>query len=339
MEWSNYIQHFYPLIAKYFSKIIKADSWHHAYLFIGNEELGLDRISKEIALNMINTRLSNEEYKEKIKNQFYKGTYPDLYILERLYDDKKKKLNQNITIEQVRELKSKIQHKSFLNLPKIIIIKDVDRLNKDSANALLKALEEPAKETIFFLLTENLSVVLDTIISRCQNIRFYQQSLVKVKDFLKTEYAISSEKATNIAHLSSGLPERAIAYQKNIDIYNEYLEYIDKVLEIFSVLLHKRFEIVHDLIPKKVKDYNSKKALAEKLLNLLEIIFRDMLLMKQSLDNLIYLELRYKELKEISQRYSQEEITKCLEMIQESRIALRQNLNISLVLENLLVNI
>ena len=338
MIWSKYIKYFYPSIAEYFSTVIEKKKWHHAYLFIGNKELGPFRMAKEISLGLIVDGL-DFKYKEKIEQQFNKGMYPDFYVLERLYNEKTKKLNQNISIEQVRELKDKIQHKSFLNLAKIIIIKEVDRLNKDSANALLKSLEEPSPNTIFFLLTDNFSSVLDTIVSRCQHIRFYQQPLDKIREYLKGESNLTDQAAKNIAHLSAGLPERAIVYMEDEKAYKEYLEYLDQVLGLFGSLISEKFHVLRDLIPKKIKDYNSQKARGEELLKLLEIIFRDMLLIKQSLENLVYLELRFSRLEEIAKDYSQAQIVKFLEEIQASRVALRQNLNLFLVLENLLVKL
>lgn len=338
MIWSNYSKYFYPGIAKYFGGIIDAKTWHHAYLFIGDKELGPLRMAKEIALGVITLGLE-EKYREKIEQQFEKGMYPDFYLLERLYDEKNKKLNQNISIDQVRELKDKIQHKSFLNLAKIIVIKEVDRLNQDSANALLKVLEEPPPNTIFFLLTDNLSSLLETIVSRCQQIRFYQQSLDKIRDYLQVEFALPEKNAKNLAHLSAGLPERAILYATDQLYYQEYLDLLTKVLSLFELLLYERFKLLRELLPKELKDYNSQKARAEELLNLLEIIFRDMLLIKQSLGNLVYLEFRAKDLEKFSTRYEQAQIVKFLEEIQASRVALRQNLNIFLVLENLLINL
>lgn len=338
MDWSNYISYFYPNIKGYFDKLIKNQEVNHAYLFIGHVDLGLFRVSKEISLRLITLGL-DDTYRTKMIQQFNKGVYPDLYILKREFNEKTKKVNQNISIEQVRELKDKVLHKSFLNLPKIIIIKEVERLNKDSANALLKILEEPPANTYFFLLTDNLDGLLETIISRCQSIRFYQQPIEKVRDYLISEYQANNKLATNVAHLSAGLAERAIIYLEDEEKYKNDLEYIDKILALFDEIISDKFVNLRDLIPKNLKDYNKQKQLSESFLDLLEIIFRDMLLIKQNLDSLLYLELRYSKIKELSDKYSQEKITNLIKKVHEIRKSLNQNLNIYLILEHLVLSL
>jgi len=338
MDWSKFILYFYPNIKAYFENLISKKECHHAYLFIGHVDLGIFRVVREIALQIITEGLDNT-YRQKMIQQFNKGVYPDLYILKREINEKTKKVNQNISIEQVRELKDKVLHKSFLNLPKIIIIKEVERLNKDSANALLKILEEPPANTYFFLLTDNLDGLLETISSRCQSIRFYQQPINKVRDYLLEEYKLDSALATNLAHLSAGLVERAIDYVEDNEKYKSDIEYIDQILNLFDEIISDKFANLRELIPNKLKDYNKQKQLSERFLDLLEIIFRDMLLIKQNLDSLLYLELRYSKIKELSEKYSQTEITILINKLHEIRKSLDQNLNIYLILENLLLSL
>ncbi|MFH1223929.1 MAG: AAA family ATPase [Pseudomonadota bacterium] len=75
---------------------------------------------------------------------------------------------KDITIKDVRGMLDTLQFSPAEEGNRFIIIDDAHRLNNSSANALLKALEEPPKDTALFLITPNLHKMLPTIISRCE---------------------------------------------------------------------------------------------------------------------------------------------------------------------------
>jgi len=84
-------------------------------------------------------------------------------------DKKSKSKGMTIAIDDVREqIIDQLVFTPGEKGKRFIIIDQAHRLNKESANALLKSLEEPPADTVFFLLTHNLHSFLPTIISRCQ---------------------------------------------------------------------------------------------------------------------------------------------------------------------------
>lgn len=335
--WSGFTKYFYSEIIDYFDRVLRSGKWHHAYLLTGKSEFGLERVARDLALNFVLNGL-DDDYGTKVQWQFEKGSYADLYVLEREYDSKKKQLNQNISINQVRDLKEKLSQKSFLSLPKVILIKDAELLNTDSGNALLKILEEPSSRTIFFLLANHREQILPTLLSRSQSFAFHSQSLLAIKRYLIDVYQLNNELAENIAHLSAGLPERAILYSEKRELYENHLEKVDQVLDLFTGCYADRFAVMRSGIIEKAKDYNSQKVLALVILDLLEIVFRDMLLIKNDLKHLIYLMPRATRLQELSQKYSLEEIQRFFKKIHEARLSLNKNVNLSVVLENLMIN-
>jgi len=84
---------------------------------------------------------------------------PDLFILD------------EYTIASVRLLKNFLSQKPFNHYSKIVLIPEVDNLNSESQNALLKTLEEPGKNNYLILTTTNPQMLLPTILSRCQKIK------------------------------------------------------------------------------------------------------------------------------------------------------------------------
>ena len=88
-------------------------------------------------------------------------------ILIDINDDKK-----TIEISQIRKLISNLQKYSFNDKPRFVLIDNIDSLSTNSINALLKVLEEPAKNVFFFLINHN-KKVLSTLLSRCINFKIF----------------------------------------------------------------------------------------------------------------------------------------------------------------------
>ena len=90
-------------------------------------------------------------------------------------DDKK-----SIDINQIRNLIITLNKSSFNNKPRFVLIDNIELLNLNSVNALLKILEEP-NENIYFILIHNNKKILPTLLSRCINFRIYLSN----KDYLE----------------------------------------------------------------------------------------------------------------------------------------------------------
>ena len=91
---------------------------------------------------------------------------PNFYLID-IKDEKK-----NIDIDQIRDMILYSNKSSFNNKPKIILIDNIEYLNKNSINALLKIIEEPNKNVYFILINHN-KKVLQTLKSRCLEFRIF----------------------------------------------------------------------------------------------------------------------------------------------------------------------
>jgi len=165
---------------------------HLTYLYINNKFPNKILLSGEkgsgkstFAYHLINFILSlDEENKYDQKNYSISEnnrsfvlvnnkTCPNFYLIDIDIDKK------NIDIEKIRELTNKISKSSFNNKPKFILIDNIEFLNKNSVNALLKILEEPNYNTYFILINSNRKI-LDTLKSRCLNYKIslsYKKSI------------------------------------------------------------------------------------------------------------------------------------------------------------------
>lgn len=115
----------------------------------------------------------------------------------------------NITKQECRSIINKLSLKSFEGGAKILIMWLPEYLG-NVGNSLLKIIEEPPKNTFFILVSHNQDLILSTILSRTQLIKFPPNHNKKVQAHLQTHYDVNSEDAEMIAYLAEGDLNKAI---------------------------------------------------------------------------------------------------------------------------------
>jgi len=247
----------------FLSNIIKNKSLANGYLFYGAEGLGKKQTALQFIKEIFKQSSPSENVEERIKN----NNHPDFLIIEPdslmakkssgSFDLEKtiKSGSEIIKIAQMRNIKTFLSQKSINSEKKIVLIVDAHLLNEAASNCLLKTLEEPSNG-IFILLTSKLNLLLDTIISRCQIVRFRSFSSKQIKSILN-EYLDNSKlninaklKFEDLINSANGSPNQLL---KNIEIWNEFSdEIINKLdsplknsLEILEIskLISEKLEI------------------------------------------------------------------------------------------------
>ena len=99
----------------------------------------------------------------------------------------KRKLSQQITVDQIRHLDQFLYLSAHQSSRKIILINPADSMNISSANAMLKKIEEPPSQVLFFLVTDCLQALMPTIISRCMRITLPHPDKSSVQNWLRQE--------------------------------------------------------------------------------------------------------------------------------------------------------
>src|SRR5262249_32770133 len=100
------------------------------------------------------------------------GSHPDMRLLERLESEKTGNLARNINVDQVRGLGELFELSPAMSDWRVAVIDTVDELETSGANALLKMLEEPPPNSLFFLVSHAPGRLLPTIRSRCRRLDF-----------------------------------------------------------------------------------------------------------------------------------------------------------------------
>jgi len=97
-------------------------------------------------------------------------SHPGLAVVRRAYDQRTKRFPATIPVDAVRDLKTFLGRTADEGAWRVVIVDSADELNLNAANALLKALEEPPKRTLFLLVVAQPQRLLRTIRSRCRTL-------------------------------------------------------------------------------------------------------------------------------------------------------------------------
>jgi len=141
------------------------------------------------------------------------GSHPDMRWLERLPKEKGEGFARDITVKQVRELGEFMSMTAALSPWRVAVIDSMDELNKEASNALLKMLEEPPPNTLFFLVSHAPGRLLPTIRSRCRLLHFDALEDDAMTSILETRSpALSAAERERIVAMSFGSAGRALAF-------------------------------------------------------------------------------------------------------------------------------
>lgn len=141
------------------------------------------------------------------------GSHPDMRWLERLVNEKTGNLARNISVDQVRELGDFMGLTAALSPWRVAAIDSVDDLEPAAANALLKILEEPPANTLFFLVSHAPGRLLPTIRSRCRRLDFLcldDDAMTSVLEVRAPQ--LRADERKRIVATSGGSVGRALAF-------------------------------------------------------------------------------------------------------------------------------
>lgn len=157
--------------------------------------------------------------------RFLAGTHADVKVLRREKDKK------TIGVEQIRDLIDQLAMQPYEGGKHIAIIEQADCMTPSAQNALLKTLESPVGEAMFFLITDQPGALLSTILSRCQTVRFHELP-VEVCARVLEDRGISPDRARLLSGLAQGSVGRAIeidADEDYSDLYQTTIESLEKI--------------------------------------------------------------------------------------------------------------
>ncbi len=198
---------------------LKENRMTHAYLFSGPRGVGKTTTARLIAkgLNCITNGVTDTPCNScKNCKAIENGTFFDLIEIDAA---------SNRGIDEIRNLKERVNYKPVEGRKKVYIIDEVHMLTKEAFNALLKTLEEPPEFVMFILATTEPERIIDTILSRCQRYDFMPLTLdeisKKIKEIAEKEKIKIDDKSIEIIYEKSGGSMRdAISIFEKLISYN-----------------------------------------------------------------------------------------------------------------------
>jgi DNA polymerase-3 subunit delta' len=166
-----------------FLNAFNSDRMHHAWMITGPKGIGKATLAWRIARFVLSQpdkggmfdapAPSNLEVSpdSPVSRRIDALGEPSLFLARRPWDEKAKKLKQNINVDEIRKLKSFFTLSAADGGWRIAIVDSADEMNTAAANALLKVLEEPPEKVLLLLISHQPSRLLPTIRSRCRTLR------------------------------------------------------------------------------------------------------------------------------------------------------------------------
>lgn len=281
-------------IKQMLQKTVELQNVSHSYLFIGIDGIGKKLIAKEFAKMIM--CLEENKYCNKCKSciEFDSNNNPDFIYIE---PD-----GNNIKIEQIRQMQSKVIEKPIISNKKVYIINDAQNMTVEAQNCLLKTLEEPPEYITIILIASNENNLLSTIKSRCTIIHFDKIEDKELKEYATNIIGINNINE-NIINIFQGSIGKAIRLKDKLDIY-------ENIENIISNMNNK--DIVDILNCSEIL-YKSK----DEIEGILEYI--NVILLNQSKQNIKYV--------------------KCIDIVEDTKKRLKSNSNYDMCIDNMLFNI
>ena len=293
---------------KYLSNSIKKDKINHAYLFEGIDGVGKSTFAKEFAKYLLKT--------EHIENS------PDYINIE--------PQGASIKIAQIRNLQTDVIIKPHGDY-KIYVINNAEKMTMESQNALLKTLEEPPIYVIIILITNNKNSLLDTIKSRCDIVKFLPIPLVELKTYLE-DRGMDEKKASMLSTFSRGSISKALELSESSD----FMIMREDIQNNIQTMLEKNVVEVLEL-PNKYDKYK------DNIIEVLDITinyFRDIMMLKENIDKDMIINIdKITYLQNMSKKINYSQVSKIIDIIEETKKKLRSNCNFNLSVQVMALNI
>lgn len=137
-----------------------------------------------------------------------------------------------IPVEEANDILRKLSYTSYEGSYKMMIIWQPEKMNVEAANKLLKVLEEPPEQTIFILVSTQPDQLLATIISRVQQIPFYNCTEQEITEALVANYKVNADVAKQTAVLANGNYGEAIGMLAHNDDNVSLLNYFQSFMRL-----------------------------------------------------------------------------------------------------------
>ncbi|MCG5103345.1 DNA polymerase III subunit delta' [Oceanobacillus alkalisoli] len=323
-NWSELVE-IQPLATQILTNSITKGRISHAYLLQGERGTGKEQIALVMAKSLFCENRQGTEPCNTCNNcrRITSGNHPDVHWIE--------PEGLSISKEQVQHLQKEFSYSGMESNQKVYVVKHADRMTVNAANSLLKFLEEPSKQTTAMMLTENSGAILATIRSRCQVIDLKPLNPLQFQKQLVTE-GMREQDATLMSALTNNLDD---AFQVVQDEW--FVEARKLVLQLIEMLTTNHDNVYLYLHSKWLTHFKERED-HDRGLDILLLALRDVLYYHIGNEGAMTV---FKPadalLEKSSMKFSQHHLSKLLDYIIQAKRKLSQNVQPTLVMEQLVL--
>lgn len=304
-------------------KSINNNQVSHCYIFEGPKGMGKYDLAFIFAQSLLCENFTSNPCNKCLSCiKINSGNHPDLHIIN----------NDETTIkrEEIDELIESVYKKPYESDKKVYIIKDAHEMTTQAANTFLKTLEEPPGDSVIILLTYNANLLLPTIVSRCQTVKFRNVDKGTIKAYLKENYGTSDEIADLAAEYSKGILNRAVnIVNGNDNILNKRAE----IIKLFEKIINADSEIIYEL----ENYFEENKDNIDIIIEIIMMWIRDCMFVKNNLEDLV-INKDFKQLAKMHVRLMKSN-NDLIEIMQSTSDNIKSNVNYKLAIDNMLLKI
>lgn len=303
----------------YIQNAIVSKKMAHSYIINGPEGIGKMLFAKTFAKTIQCEQGGAEPCNQCAScKAFDTGNHPDVIFVS---SDKK-----SIGVDDIREkIQQDIEIKPYKYPYKIYIVDDADTMTIQAQNALLKTLEEPKGYAIIMLISRNINQFLSTILSRCVVIKLNPLRIQEINDYLEKKGMTDYKLFATLSQGSIGLAEKMISSEDFLNLREKTISWARELHEGNLLTIFK--------IQQEMAEYKEDIGM---ILDILYLWYRDLLILSYTNNIQHLINDDKKEYMNIS--LSLEQISKCLEAIENAKKQLHYNANFQLVIEVMLMN-
>ncbi|RLD04526.1 MAG: DNA polymerase III subunit delta' [Chloroflexota bacterium] len=307
---------------------IAQDALRHAYLFTGPKGVGRRTLALRFAQTLnCPTPLEGGSACRTCNTckRIERMQHPDLFIIQSKED------GHSLKVDQIRSLLPRLSLSAYEASYKVALLLDFEEATTGAANALLKTLEEPPSKVILILTAENSSALLETITSRCEEIRLRPVALEIVREGLERQWGIPAEQANLLAHISGGRPGYALYLHKNPKALEQRGIWLDDLGRLLAANRVERFFYAAEII----KD-------AKAFQNLIQVwvsFWRDVMLHVAGSDTSVVNLDRKSEIDAVAQKISLTVAQEMVNRLEKTQYRLSRYVNSRLTAEVLMLDL
>lgn len=314
---------------------------NHALLF--NGQVGLGKL--DLAMALAQRVISHQN--ERSASLFAAGSHPDMHVLMpeselhtleegdikqvytgRYLEPHTGKPKQAISIDSVRKLSAALTTRPHISKHRVILIAHAQQLNRNAANALLKNLEEPPSQTLFILVTDDVSSLPKTIRSRCSLVNFRAPTYAVAKAWLEQQSTIPASDIDSHLAMANNQPLHAL------QLFNDgYIEALKSVFNDVNGLWSRR-----RLVVDTAKDWQTTGSVV--CVEILQKLCADLLRCKVSDQPInVFFPVQQSWVKSSAKKISANQLVQTIDALSEARRLLNTAVDDLLVMETVSIHV